>query len=308
MRWEDLPESQNVEDRRGEGGGGGGGGGGGFPVGAGGLSIGTILVLGLDRIRDRHRPEHADRHGRPVLAPAAAQSNRRSRAARRTGIAEGRSRADSSPASSPDRSDLEGHLRQAATAPIARRSWSSIAADSRQLRWQRHGGDGAVLLPGRQEDLSRHLVLRHDREPLQGLRRRQPVLPLRTGLCDRARGRASRAERARHPSERAAGAAAPGHATPEANRIQVRVELQADCLAGIWANRAQERLAARRYRGRAAHRQRDRRRHVAAQLAGPGGAGSLHPRLVRAAPALVLHRLQAGHGRQLQHVLADGAA
>src|SRR5262245_29910432 len=46
MRWEDLPESENVEDRRGEGGGGFGGGGG-FPGGAGGLGIGTILVLGL---------------------------------------------------------------------------------------------------------------------------------------------------------------------------------------------------------------------------------------------------------------------
>jgi predicted metalloprotease len=53
MRWEDLPESQNVEDRRGEEGGGGGfgRGGGGFPGGAGGLGIGTILVLGLASIR-----------------------------------------------------------------------------------------------------------------------------------------------------------------------------------------------------------------------------------------------------------------
>jgi predicted metalloprotease len=50
MRWEDLPESQNVEDRRGEEGGGfarGGGGLGGIPGGAGGLSIGTIVILGL---------------------------------------------------------------------------------------------------------------------------------------------------------------------------------------------------------------------------------------------------------------------
>src|SRR5919198_1681774 len=46
MRWEDLPQSENVEDRRGEEGGGGGGG---FPIGigGGGLGIGAIVVLGL---------------------------------------------------------------------------------------------------------------------------------------------------------------------------------------------------------------------------------------------------------------------
>lgn len=41
MRWEDFRSSDNVEDRRGEGGGGGG-----FPGGgAGGLGIGTIVIL-----------------------------------------------------------------------------------------------------------------------------------------------------------------------------------------------------------------------------------------------------------------------
>src|SRR5712691_5625977 len=53
MRLDDLPESGNVEDRREETGGGGFGGGGfggggfGVPGGAGGLSIGTVLVLGI---------------------------------------------------------------------------------------------------------------------------------------------------------------------------------------------------------------------------------------------------------------------
>ena len=43
MRWDDLRSSDNIEDRRGEGGGGGGMG---FPGGgAGGLGIGTIVVL-----------------------------------------------------------------------------------------------------------------------------------------------------------------------------------------------------------------------------------------------------------------------
>jgi predicted metalloprotease len=45
MRWEDLEQSSNIEDRRGESYGGGGGGG--MPVGGGGLGIGAIVVLGL---------------------------------------------------------------------------------------------------------------------------------------------------------------------------------------------------------------------------------------------------------------------
>lgn len=48
MRWEDFRRSDNVEDDRGGGGGGGGGGGlGGLPIGGGGLGIGTVVVLGL---------------------------------------------------------------------------------------------------------------------------------------------------------------------------------------------------------------------------------------------------------------------
>jgi predicted metalloprotease len=52
MRDDELPDSGNIEDRRDEGGGfgggyGGGGGGFGMPMGRGGLGIGTIVVLGL---------------------------------------------------------------------------------------------------------------------------------------------------------------------------------------------------------------------------------------------------------------------
>ena len=46
MRLDDLEKSGNIEDRRGESGGGGGGGFG-LPIGGGGLGIGTIVVLGL---------------------------------------------------------------------------------------------------------------------------------------------------------------------------------------------------------------------------------------------------------------------
>jgi predicted metalloprotease len=49
MRYDDFRRSDDIEDRRDEGGYGGGGGGGGFgiPMGGGGLGIGTIIVLGL---------------------------------------------------------------------------------------------------------------------------------------------------------------------------------------------------------------------------------------------------------------------
>jgi len=48
MRLDDVPESENIEDRRGDGSGGGGGGFG-LPMGmgGGGLGIGTIVVLGI---------------------------------------------------------------------------------------------------------------------------------------------------------------------------------------------------------------------------------------------------------------------
>src|ERR1044072_315507 len=45
MRFDDLPQSDNIEDRRGDGGGGGGGFG--MPMGRGGVGIGTIIVLGI---------------------------------------------------------------------------------------------------------------------------------------------------------------------------------------------------------------------------------------------------------------------
>jgi predicted metalloprotease len=44
---DDLPKSNNVEDRRGDGGFGGGRGGFGIPTGRSGMGIGTIIILAL---------------------------------------------------------------------------------------------------------------------------------------------------------------------------------------------------------------------------------------------------------------------
>jgi predicted metalloprotease len=47
MRYDELPQSDNIEDRRGEGGGGGGGFGLPMGMGGGGLGIGTMIILGI---------------------------------------------------------------------------------------------------------------------------------------------------------------------------------------------------------------------------------------------------------------------
>src|SRR6202048_419592 len=47
MRLDDLPQSENIEDRRGGDSSAGGGGGFGFPMGRGGLGIGTLAILGI---------------------------------------------------------------------------------------------------------------------------------------------------------------------------------------------------------------------------------------------------------------------
>ena len=92
----------------------------------------------------------------------------------------------------------------------------------------------------------------------------------------------------------------------EANALQVKVELQADCLSGVWVNREEKKrpgfIEARRHRCGIEDGNRNRRRHAAAAVDGQGGARQLHPRLRGAAQAVVHDRLPAGHGAGLQYV------
>jgi uncharacterized protein len=229
MRLDELPTSARIEDRPGELNR--------FPGGHGGIGIGTIVVLGLICWALGIDP-------RILIGGAEMMS----------GNGETQQQADAgSTASTGAPSDEMGHF-VSAVLGSTEAQWTDIFAQAGKTYkpptlviffGSTRSGCGtahprwAVLLSARPESLSRYHFLSGSRTALSGLRRGQQDLPVLPGLCDCPRDRPPRAEPA---GIAAAGAGGPARDDKvEANNLQVRVELQADCLAGVWANRAQQR-------------------------------------------------------------------
>ena len=239
MRLDDVPESQNIEDRRGEDGSGGGGGFG-LPIGGGGLGIGTLIVLGIvayafgidPRVLiggaeifsgnggrgqvQQQQSQPAGRVGRPsdemgkfvaqVLGTTEVEWKK---------IFEASGQRYRNPTlvmfNGVPRADQCG-MAQSAMGPFYCPSDQKIYLDTsffRDLERRFKGCDaGSPSCKFAQAYVIAHEVGHHVQNQLG-------ILP-----------KVQQQQR--------------GASKTDANRLQVRVELQADCLAGVWANHAKE--------------------------------------------------------------------
>ena len=239
MRLDDLQESSNVEDRR--DGGGGFGGGGGFPVGGGGIGIGTIVVLGIvgwalgiDPSLLIGGAEMLNRHQQPEIQQPPPT-------ARRTGAPQddmgrfvskvlGSTELQWKQIFSKDGKNYRapvlvlyrgqthascGGVAQSAMGPFYCPSDQKVYLDTSffdQIATRFRGCDvGSKSCQFSQAYVIAHEVGHHVQNLL--------------GILPKAQS-----------AQREVGSRA------EANHIQVQVELQADCLAGVWANRENESL------------------------------------------------------------------
>ena len=240
MRLDDLPESGNVEDRRGEGGFGGGGGGFGIPIGGGGLGIGTIVVLGLvgwalgidpsvliggAEILTGPQPAagagalHGATHGCAAgrHGPLREQGARQHRGAWKQVFAkDGKSYRAPVLVLYKGRTQAScGGVAQSAMGPFYCPSDQKVYLDTSffdQIATRFRGCDvGSKACQFAEAYVIAHEVGHHVQNLLG-------ILP--------------KAQQAQRAADSKAGA----------NHIQVQVELQADCLAGVWANRENETL------------------------------------------------------------------
>jgi predicted metalloprotease len=233
MRLDDLPESGNIEDRRGEGGGFGGFGG--MPMGRGGLGLGTIVVLGLvgwalgidprlliggaELISEGDRQVQAPVRNGPTGVPQDEMGREVSKILGSTEAVWKDVFAMDGKTYRAPRLVLYSRVTgaacgqaQSAMGPFYCPTDQKVYLDTsffREIQTRFRGCDAASACVFAQAYVIAHEVGHHVQNLLG-------VLP--------------RVEQ----QQRTAGSKA------QANALQVRVELQADCFAGVWANRSDQ--------------------------------------------------------------------
>ena len=239
MRLEDMEQSSNIEDRRGESYGGGGGGG--FPMGGGGLGIGTILVLGivgwalgidprlliggaevLNRgggYEQQYRPAPGQQQARRTGTPTDQSGNLVSRVLGTTEAVWKDVFSKAGGTYQPPVLILYNNVTQGNCGGDARASMGpfycpvdrKVYLDTsffRQIETRFHGCEGKAC------QFSQAYVIAHEvGHHVQNL----------LGILPKVQGMQR------------------GLDKTQANHLQVQVELQADCFAGVWANQENER-------------------------------------------------------------------
>ena len=226
MRWDDLRRSTNIEDRRGSGG---------IPGGAGGLGIGTVLILGLVGWALGIDPRILI-GGAEILT---GNSESYTRPAERT-----------STGNTP--SDQAGQFVAAVLGDTEDRWQEIFQAAGRQYKAPRLVMFSGVTNSacGMAQSAMGPFYCPNDRRVYLDTAFFRD-LENRFGGCE---GKACQfaqayviAHEIGHHVQNLLGVLPEVQRTqqqlsgPEGNRLQVKVELQADCFAGVWANRAQAR-------------------------------------------------------------------
>jgi len=239
MRYDDFRRSDDVEDRRGDDGGGFGGGGGiGLPMGGGGLGIGTIIVLGLIGYAFGIDPRiliggaeilsgggsqtyQTDRRSGPVKtgAPTDEMGSMISGILgeiddRWSEVFQAAGQSYTGPKIVLFRNATNGGrcgMAQSAMGPFYCPPDRTIFLDTsffREVETRFHGCSGSAC-----KFTAAYIIAHEAGHHVQNL---LGIIPRVTRLQQQAGSKA------------------------EANALQVKVELQADCLSGVWANREQK--------------------------------------------------------------------
>src|SRR3954466_13641485 len=240
MRYDDFRRSDDIDDRRDDSGGGGGGGGGfGIPMGGGGLGIGTVIVLGLvgwafgidprlliggaEILTGGNQSPSYQSDRRPPPGKSGAPTDEMGSMIsgvlgeiddRWTEIFKGSGQNFSGPRIVLFRNATNGGrcgMAQSAMGPFYCPPDKTIYIDTaffRQVETRFRGCSGSAC-----KFTAAYIIAHEAGHHVQNL---LGILPRVTRLQEQAGSKA------------------------EANALQVRVELQADCLSGVWVNREEK--------------------------------------------------------------------